>query len=221
MQLKTTLALTFVIVAAAVLISLLAWPKMPDQMASHWNGQGEVDGQMAKPVALFFSPVLMLFVTPFFLPPFFIEPVKRMGSFLSYYAGFVVVFNLFLLAVHGWMILWNMGVQISANVIMPIGIGCLFFYVGIMVSHLQPVPDWPARWPCPAGDWRCAQTVSLKSAKLSGVLFKLAAIIALFGAVFPRYATAFIVLPVFAIVVIVLIHSIVIARRFRREASER
>lgn len=219
MQLKTTLALTVLIVTAAVLISVLAWPKMPDRMASHWNGQGEVDGWMAKPGALLFTPALMVFLMPLFAAAFFIEPVKRMGSFLRYYAGLVVLINLFLLAMHGWMILWNMGIQISANVFMPIGIGCLFFYVGIMVSHIEPAPDWPARWPCKAGDSLCAQTVSLKSAKLSGTLFRLAAIIILFGAVFPRHATVFTVLPVFVIAVIVWVYSMVIAKKFRSPAS--
>lgn len=214
MQMKATLALTILIIVTAILISLLVYPKMPDRMASHWNSSGQVDGCIVKPVALFFSPALMLFILPLSLLVFLIEPAKRMGRFLRYYAGLVVLINLFLLAIHGWMILWNMGITISSNVFMPIAIACLFFYVGIMVSHIEPAPGWPTRWPCPPGNSVCA----LKSARLTGILFKLAAIIALFGAVFPRCATAFIVLPVFVIVFIILVHSVVIARRFRREA---
>jgi len=45
---KGFIALSVALVAAAFLLSLLAYHYLPEMVASHWNVKGEVDGYLPK-----------------------------------------------------------------------------------------------------------------------------------------------------------------------------
>ncbi len=193
MNRKMTLFLIVLIVAAAVIISLLAYPKLPDKMASHWGPGGQVDGWMDKSVCLWFLPGIAVIETIVFFIILQIDPLKKnFDKFFSYYAGFIIIVNLFLLVVHGWMILWNLDIQIPSNVFMPLAMACLFFYVGIVLSHVKP--NWFIGIRTP---WTLSnEIVWQKTHKFSGIAFRIAAIIVLTGAAFPKYALWFVLVPV-------------------------
>ncbi|MBL7214841.1 MAG: SdpI family protein [Phycisphaerae bacterium] len=214
MNRKITLFLILVIVLAALVISLLAYPKLPDRMASHWNGRGEVDGWMSKSVCLWLMPGIMVIQTIIFFSILLIDPLrKNIAKFFGYYAGFVIILNLFLLAVHGWMILWNLGIQIPSNVFMPVGIACLIFYAGIIMTHVKP--NWFIGIRTP---WTLSnEIVWQKTNKLGGLLFRIAAIIILIGAAFPKYAIVFVLAPVLSVALITLIYSFVIWKKLKTD----
>ena len=212
MNRKITFFLILVIVAAAVVISLLAYPKLPERMASHWNGKGEVDGWLSKSVCLWIMPGIMVFQTSLFFVILLIDPLrKNIEKFFGYYAGFIIIINLFLLAVHGWMILWNLDIQISSNIFMPVGIACLIFYLGIVMSNVKP--NWFIGIRTP---WTLSnEIVWQKTHKLGGVLFRIAAIIILIGAVFTKYAIVFMIAPIIAVSIITLIYSLIIWKQLK------
>jgi uncharacterized membrane protein len=214
MNKKMMLILVAVLIAAAMAMSVLAYPKMPERMASHWGPSGEVDGWMNKTVGLFFMPVFMLGLTLLFFVVLLIDPLrKNIDKFFNYYAGFIVVFNLFMLVVHGWMILWNMNIQIPANVFVPIALACLFFYIGIICPHTKPNWFMGIRTP-----WTLSnEIVWQKTHKLGGILFKTAAIILLIGAAFQDYIVAFILIAVFLVAIVPLIYSFVVWKKIKTE----
>ena len=214
MNRKITFFLILVIVLAAVAISLLAHPKLPDQMASHWNARGQVDGWMPKSVCLWIIPAIIIFQTALFFVILLIDPLKKnIEKFFGYYAGFVIILNLFLLAVHGWMILWNLNIQISSNVFMPVGIACLIFYLGIVISNVKP--NWFIGIRTP---WTLSNDIVWqKTHKLGGVLFRIAAIFVLIGAAFPKYAIIFVLAPVLSVAIITLIYSFVIWKKLKTD----
>ena len=214
MNRKITFFLILIIVLAAVGVSLLAYPKLPDKMASHWGPGGQVDGWMAKSVCAWIMPALMIAQTGLFFLILLIDPLrKNIDKFFGYYAGFVITLNLFLLAVHGWMILWNVGIQIPSNVFMPIGVACLIFYSGIIMSHVKP--NWFIGIRTP---WTLSnEIVWQKTHKLGGILFRIAAIIVLLGAVFPKYAIIFVLAPVLSVALVTLIYSLVIWKKLKTE----
>ena len=45
MNRKITFFLILVIILAAVVMNLPAYPKLPEQMASHWEPSGQADGK--------------------------------------------------------------------------------------------------------------------------------------------------------------------------------
>ncbi|MBC8378379.1 MAG: SdpI family protein [Planctomycetes bacterium] len=212
MNRKITLFLILVIVLAAVVISLLAYPKLPERMASHWGLGGQVDGWMPKSVCVWLMPGIMVFEGMMFFLILLIDPLrKNIEKFFSYYAGFIIILNLFLLAVHGWMILWNLNIQIPSNVFMPVGIACLIFCAGIVMSHVKP--NWFIGIRTP---WTLSnEIVWQKTHKLGGILFRIAAIIILIGAAFPKYAIVFVLAPVLSVAMITLVYSFVIWKKLK------
>lgn len=214
MNRKITLFLILIIVLAAAGVSLLAYPKLPDRMASHWGAGGQVDGWMDKSICLWIMPAIMIFQTVLFFGILLIDPLrKNIDKFFSYYAGFIIIFNLFLFAVHGWMILWNLNIQISSNVFMPVSLACLFFYLGIVMSHVKP--NWFIGIRTP---WTLSnEMVWQKTHKLGGILFRIAAIVVLVGAAFPKYAIVFVLAPVLSVAFITLIYSFAIWKKIKAE----
>ena len=207
MNRKMALILILCLVFIAVAISLLTYPKLPEQMASHWGASGQVDGWMAKSVCVWIMPAIMVIQTIVFFTILLIDPLrKNIDKFFNYYAGFIIIFNLFLCAVHGWMILWNLEIKIPSNVFMPVGIACLIFYAGIVMTHVKP--NWFIGIRTP---WTLSnEIVWQKTHKLGGILFRFAAIIMLIGAIFPKYAIVFILVPVLGVTVITLIYSLIV-----------
>lgn len=210
---KMLLSLAVIILVTAG-ISLFAYPKLPERMASHWGPGGQVDGWMAKSVCVWLMPGIMLLYSVLFMVVIQIDPLKKnIEKFFSYYAGFIIVMSLFLLVIHGWMILWNLGYQIGSNVIMPLLLGGLFFFIGIVMSHVKP--NWFIGIRTP---WTLSnEIVWQKTHKVGGILFRIAAIIVLIGAVFPKYAIVFVLVPILSVSVITVIYSLVIYNKVKTD----
>ena len=54
------LVITSVIILLPVLVGIIMWNQFPDQIPTHWNAAGEIDGWSGKPFAGFGLPMLML-----------------------------------------------------------------------------------------------------------------------------------------------------------------
>lgn len=57
---KGTLILTSVVILLPILIGLLLWNQLPDQIPTHWDIEGEVDGWSGKAFAVFGLPAILL-----------------------------------------------------------------------------------------------------------------------------------------------------------------
>ena len=57
---KGLMILTSVIILLPVLAGILLWDRLPEQMATHWGGNGEADGWSSRPVAVFGLPLFLL-----------------------------------------------------------------------------------------------------------------------------------------------------------------
>ena len=55
-----TLILTTVILLLPMVIGLMMWNKLPDQVPMHWNISGEVDGWGSKGMLVFVFPLLFV-----------------------------------------------------------------------------------------------------------------------------------------------------------------
>ena len=56
---KKKLILTSIVILLPILIGLMLWNKLPDQVPTHWNAQGEVDGWSGKIFAVFGLPIIL------------------------------------------------------------------------------------------------------------------------------------------------------------------
>jgi uncharacterized membrane protein len=187
---------------------------VPEQMATHWNSQGEVNGYMSKLWGLFFMPVLITGIAILFLVIPRIDPKKEnIGKFRKYYDGFIIIFIIFMIAVHLQTLLWNIGIEISPNTVFPAGTGLLFYYIGILLENAER--NWFIGIRTP---WTLSSDkVWKKTNRLAGKLFKLAGIVAIFGAFFSRLAVFFIVVPALFIAGFTVVYSYL---EYQRELKE-
>lgn len=180
------------------------YPKMPEQMATHWNASGQVNGYMSRFWGVFLLPIIFLGIALLFIAIPRIDPLKKnIQDFRKYYDGFIVVFFLFMLAVYLMMLLWNVGIEISHNLIMPIGIGILFFCAGVLIEHAKRNWSIGIRTPWTLSNDKVWQ----KTHKLGAKLFKIAGIIAIIGVFFKNYALWFVLAPIIIVAVYLVFYS--------------
>ena len=76
MTTRTTTILVLILIAAAIIGGLLLWNQLPEQMASHWNANDQVDGYMPKFWGVFLMPLVTLGLFLLFLVIPQIDPLK-------------------------------------------------------------------------------------------------------------------------------------------------
>lgn len=200
---KTTAVITGLVLFSFIL-SVYFYSQVPDRMTTHWNSQGEVDGYMSKLWGLFFMPLIISGLAIMFMIIPKIDPRKEnIAKFRKYYDGFIVILILFMVAVHLQILLWNTGIPISPNSIFPLGIGLMFYYMGILTENAERNWFIGIRTPWTLSSDR----VWKRTNKLGGKLFRIAGIITVFGAFFPEYAIYFILVPVLFIAGLTVIYS--------------
>ncbi|MCX7785183.1 MAG: DUF1648 domain-containing protein [candidate division WOR-3 bacterium] len=174
-------------------ISIYFYPKLPDKIPSHWNIQGEVDGYMSKFEGLFLMPIVLLVMFLLFIIIPKIDPLKsNIEKFRKYFDGFIILLFLFMLSLQIFIIFWSLGTKIRPQILFPIGLGVLFFYIGFLLENAQR--NWFIGIRTP---WTLSSdSVWDKTHKLGGKLFKIIGIIALIGIIFSKYAFWFVIVPV-------------------------
>jgi uncharacterized membrane protein len=186
------------------LVSLTAYPLLPDTVVSHWNAAGVPDGSMGKLAGIGLVPVIMVLLVGLllFLPR--IDPLrKNYAAFRDWYDGFILAFVLMMLAVQCQIILWSLGYTISMNLVMPVLIGLLFLYTGFFLEKVEP--NWFAGIRTP---WTLSSvTVWKKTHQLGGKLFKIAGIVSCAGALFSGLAMWFILIPAIGVALVTVVYS--------------
>ena len=205
-------AIALVLVLTAV-ITLVAYPVMPDVVASHWNAAGELDGTMPKFWGLALIPLLMYGFCALLAVLPRIDPLrKNYEKFRDYYEGFILVFAAFLLFIQLQIILWGRGIYMSPNLTLPILMGFLFIYIGFLMEHAEP--NWFVGIRTP---WTLSnETVWKKTHRKGATLFKLAGVVSFIGILAGIYAWLFILVPAIAVAGYTVVYSYV---EFRKEQA--
>jgi len=185
--------ITLIIILISFLIGIYFYPQMPEEIASHWNAQGQVNGYMPKLWGLFFMPVISLILLAFFILIPKIDPLKEnIKKFRKYFDIFVIIIILFLFYIYLLTILWNLGIrfEITQLIIPPIGI--LFFYAGVLTENSKR--NWFIGIRTP---WTISnEKVWNETNRLGGKLFKISGLIALLGILFQDYAILLVIIPI-------------------------
>lgn len=194
------------IILLSFLIGLYFYPKLPDQVASHWNERGEVNGYMSKFWGLFLMPIVTaaMFILFIIIPK--IDPLKaNIAKFRNYYNGLIVLIVVFLFYIYILTIVWNLGWIFGMTQFLAPALGILFFYIGILLKNAKR--NWFIGIRTP---WTLSnEKVWERTHKLGGKLFKAAGILALFGIFFHDYAILFIIVPVIVFSIYAVVYSYV------------
>ena len=195
------------LVLVAFALSVYFYPKMPEKMASHWNAGGEVDGFSGKNFGLFIMPCVMTGLALLLYCVPYLDPLRRnIEKFRPYYEGFIVFMCIFMLGIQYHIILWNLGIRISINIVIPFGIGLLWYYCGILCEKAKR--NWFIGIRTP---WTLSSdSVWERTHRIGAKLFKVAGVIALIGAAIQRYTIFFVLVPALAVAAFTIVYSFVI-----------
>ena len=206
----------WLICASAFFLGIAMLPLLPDMVASHWDASGNVNGYMPKLWGAFLLPLILLVLVALLEAIPLIDPLKaNIESFRVEYDGLVVAMSLFMFTLYAWTIAWSFGFHIDSNVILPIGMGLLFIYVGFVLTRAKRNYMVGIRTP-----WTLASDeVWDRTHHLGGVLFAVAGVVTMLGAFASQFAMWFLLLPLLVVTVWTTAYSYVLFRRLEREGK--
>lgn len=184
---------TVILLLLSLAVAIYFYPKLPTKIPSHWNTAGEVDDYASKFVGLYITPIFLFVCLILFIILPRIDPLKtNVEKFRKYFDWFIILLFLFFIFIQIFIILWVLGTRLKPYIVFPIGLGILFFYVGILVEKAKRNWFIGIRTPWTMTDDRVWDSTH----KLGGKVFKIIGIISVIGALFGKYAFLFVIIPV-------------------------
>jgi uncharacterized membrane protein len=182
MTTKNTSIIALIMIALALLAGALLWDRLPDQMASHWNINDQVNGTMPKFWGVFLMPLITLGMLVLFLVIPSIDPLKaNIAQFRESFNLFIVLIIAFMLYIHGLTLAWSLGYQnFKMSAAMLPFMGVLFIAVGFMLRKAKRNFFIGIRTP-----WTLSSdSVWAKTHQLGSVLFIVSGALAIIGGFF-------------------------------------
>ena len=123
------LIMTSFIILLPILAGLLLWDQLPEQIPSHWNIDGEIDGWSSKPFAVFGLPLILLAVQWLCTLGTAADPKKanHSGKVMHLVLWIIPIISILLFTV---TYATALGKDIDIDLIMPVFIGFVFAVIG-------------------------------------------------------------------------------------------
>lgn len=208
---KSTIIISALLIIVVILAGILIWNKLPEQMASHWNEQDQVDGYMSKFWGVFMVPLIMVGLTLLFLAVPHIDPLKKnIISFRGLFNVLIVLFNVFVAYVQALTLAWNLGhTGFRISILMLPAMGLLFIFIGFLIRKAKRNFFIGIRTPWTLSNDR----VWDETHRLGSKLFIAAGVITFIGILFPDQAFILLMVSVIAAALISVVYSYLVWRR--------
>lgn len=212
MSTRTTLLISLLLIAAAVAVGLAVYNQLPEQVASHWGVDDQVNGTMPRFWGVFLMPLISIGMLALFLLIPAIDPLKaNIAQFRGFFNLFILLMVAFLVYLHGLTLAWNLGYtgfQMSSALLPALGL--LFIFIGALMAKAKRNFFIGIRTP-----WTLSSdTVWDKTHALGSKLFILCGIIAFIGAFFGGLAAFFFLfIPLMGVTLFLLVYSYVLYRQ--------
>ena len=123
------LIVTSLVILIPVVIGIILWDKLPDQVPMHWDINGEVDGYGTKFQAIFLMPLILLAFHWICVLGTSLDPKKQNinDKTLTLVLWIVPVISLLC---NSMVFATALGHKVNVEVIMPLFIGAVFVVVG-------------------------------------------------------------------------------------------
>jgi len=171
--------ISLVFVATAFIVAVVLYPSLPEQIPTHWNASGEVDGYMKKPGGVLIMPAMALItyvimkVIPVISPKGF-----RTDKFSDVIAVLQVTLVGFMSIVAVLVLLEARGLNVRINEMIIAGTGLLFVIIGNYLGKVRKNFFIGIRTP-----WTLASDeVWNRTHRIGGKLFMLSGVIIWIGA---------------------------------------
>ncbi len=198
------------IVLISALASILAYPELPRQMAVHFTANGTPDDYMSRPLAVALIPVLELAILGLYAVIPRIDPLgENIAEFETYYDLAAIVTIAILAYVHGAVLGYNLGYRFEmAQVVAPMlaVVGIVF---GFVVENARQNWFVGIRTPWTLSD----EEVWTRTHERSGILFKIAGLVALLAILFPQHFEVLAIAPLALAALLPTVYSYLLYRR--------
>ncbi|MGA2113095.1 MAG: SdpI family protein [Anaerolineales bacterium] len=204
MSTRSTVILSLSLLLLVAAVSAAAFPALPDQVASHWDAAGQVNGYMPKTDDLLLLPGIMAaLVALLFLMPL-IDPLgKNIAAFRPQYNLAVLCLCLMLAIVRGITLAWNLGFRFPMGVLLSLVIAVCFYFLGAILPHAKRNWTFGIRTP-----WTLSSDVVWeKTHRLGSWLFRASAVVILASAFFPDWVLTILLADMSILVVWVVAYS--------------
>lgn len=212
MNTRLTTILVLVLILAATVAGLSLWNRLPEQIASHWNINDQVDGYMSKFWGVFLMPLITLGMLLLFLVIPNIDPLKaNIAQFRDVFNLFIVLLVGFMVYIYALTLLWNLGyTNFGLGKAMMPALGVLFIFVGYMLRKAKRNYFIGIRTP-----WTLSSDkVWDETHRLGAVLFIISGLLAFIGGFFGGMIAFWMMfVPLIGSTIFLLIYSYVLYQR--------
>ena len=124
-----TLIITSIVILLPILAGLYLWNKLPEQVPSHWNANGEVDGWSSKPIAVLGMPLLLVAFQWICALGTAADPKKANHSekVMQLILWIIPVISI---VMHTLVYMTALGADVAVEMTMPLVIGLVFTIIG-------------------------------------------------------------------------------------------
>lgn len=215
MSTNTTSIIVLILIAIAVIAGALLWNQLPEQMASHWNANDQVDGYMPKFWGVFLMPLVTLGMFALFIVFPNVDPLKaNIVTFRGAFNLFILLIVAFMLYIHGLTLAWSLGYQsFKMSAAMLPFLGILFIFIGYLLRQAKRNFFIGIRTP-----WTLSSdTVWDKTHQLGSILFMVSGALAIAGSFLGGMAAFWLLLvPLMGSTLFLVIYSYVLYRNETR-----
>jgi uncharacterized membrane protein len=188
---------------------------LPDQMASHWNVNDQVDGYIPKFWGVFMLPLIALGMFVLFRIVPSIDPLKaNIAQFREAFNLFILLIVGFMLYLYGLTLAWSLGYDDfrMSGALLP-ATGLLFIFIGFMMRQARRNFFIGIRTP-----WTLSSdTVWNETHRIGAVLFMISGALAFIGGFFGGMSAFWMLFaPLIGSTVFLLVYSYMLYRRETR-----
>lgn len=195
---KKKLIITSIVILLPILIGLILWNKLPDQVPTHWNSAGEVDGWSSKVFAVFGLPIVLFAVHWMCILVTSVDPKKQNieGKVL-----WIVFWICPIISLLVGMLSYGaaLGVEFKVDKIMLAIMGIMFIVIGNYLPKCKQSYTVGIKLPWTLNDeenWN-------RTHRMGGKIWVISGIILLLSMLLPTSAMAIVVLAVVGVSVLV------------------
>lgn len=123
------LLITSIAILLPIAVGLILWDQLPEQIPSHWNAAGEVDGWSSKPFAVFAMPLILLAVQWLCVAATFADPKRASHASKILHLVFWII-PVLSAVLHAVTYAVALGKEVRMEVVMPVFMGLLFAIIG-------------------------------------------------------------------------------------------
>lgn len=138
MNLRKMHIVSTLLIAVSAIATAALYERLPAELWMHWNFQGVPDDTMPKLLGTWLLLALAIGIYALFqlLPQF--DPLrKNVDRFRSVYNMFALAMVVFMVGLHWFVILWNLGWQFAVGRVVVAGIGGLFAFIGWLLPRTR------------------------------------------------------------------------------------